>query len=92
MDLTVNKIKPFRSVVSVPGDKSISHRSVMIASIANGVSTIDNFLPGEDCLSTVRCMRQLGVEIEELSPSSLKVHGQGLHGLQEARDYLDVGN
>ncbi|HPT70561.1 MAG TPA: 3-phosphoshikimate 1-carboxyvinyltransferase, partial [Syntrophomonas sp.] len=53
MDLTVNKIKPFHSVISVPGDKSISHRSVMIASIANGVSTIDNFLPGEDCLSTV---------------------------------------
>jgi 3-phosphoshikimate 1-carboxyvinyltransferase len=92
MDLTVNKIKPFRSVISVPGDKSISHRSVMIASIANGVSTIDNFLPGEDCLSTVRCMRQMGVEIEEITVSSLKVHGRGLHGLQEAGDYLDVGN
>jgi 3-phosphoshikimate 1-carboxyvinyltransferase len=92
MDLSVNKIKPFQAVVSVPGDKSISHRSVMIASIANGVSTIDNFLPGEDCLSTVRCMRQLGVEIEQLSPTSVKVHGRGLHGLQEAGDYLDVGN
>ncbi|NLV20834.1 MAG: 3-phosphoshikimate 1-carboxyvinyltransferase [Syntrophomonadaceae bacterium] len=92
MDLTVKKYKPFQSVINVPGDKSISHRSVMIAAIANGVSTIDNFLPGDDCLSTVRCMRQLGVEIEQLSPASLKVHGRGLHGLQEAGDYLDVGN
>lgn len=92
MDLKIKPIKPFRTVLSVPGDKSISHRSVMIAAIANGVSTIDNFLPGEDCLSTVRCMRQLGVNIEELAPARLRVHGCGLHGLQEAKDYLDVGN
>ncbi len=92
MNLTVKPIQAFHSVLHVPGDKSISHRSVMIAAIANGISTIDNFLPGEDCLSTVRCMRQLGVEIEELTPTRLRVHGGGLHGLQEAEDYLDVGN
>ncbi|HRW12219.1 MAG TPA: 3-phosphoshikimate 1-carboxyvinyltransferase [Syntrophomonas sp.] len=92
MDLTVKPSQPFRAVLRVPGDKSVSHRSVMIAAIANGVSTIDNFLPGDDCLSTVRCMRQLGVKIEELTPTRLQVHGCGLHGLQEAGDYLDVGN
>lgn len=92
MELTVRPIKPFQAVISVPGDKSISHRSVMIASIANGISTVDHFLPGEDCLSTVSCMRQLGVEIEQPSPTSLKIHGRGLRDLQEAGDYLDVGN
>lgn len=92
MDLNVKAIKPFQAVIRVPGDKSISHRSIMIASIAHGTSSVENFLPGQDCLSTVRCMRQLGVEIEEISPTSLKVHGRGLHGLQEAADYLDVGN
>jgi len=92
MELKVRTIKPFQAVIRVPGDKSISHRSIMIASIANGTSSVENFLPGQDCLSTVRCMRQLGVEIEEISPTSLKVYGRGLQGLQEAGDYLDVGN
>ncbi len=92
MNLTIEKIKPFESVIKVPGDKSISHRSVMIGSIANGISTVENFLPGQDCLSTVSCMRQLGAEIEELSPTSLKINGRGLRGLIEAGDYLDVGN
>lgn len=92
MNLKVKALKPFQAVISVPGDKSISHRSIMIASIANGSSSIENFLPGQDCLSTVRCMRQLGVEIVELSPTSLKVYGRGLQGLQEAENYLDVGN
>lgn len=92
MNLKVEALKPFQTDIRVPGDKSISHRSIMIASIANGVSSIDNFLPGQDCLSTVRCMRQLGVEIVAVSPTSLKVYGRGLQGLQEAGDYLDVGN
>ncbi|CFY08766.1 3-phosphoshikimate 1-carboxyvinyltransferase [Syntrophomonas zehnderi OL-4] len=92
MNLSIKKIKPFQAVIRVPGDKSISHRSVMIGSIANGITTVENFLPGEDCLSTVNCMRQLGVEIEALSPTALKIKGRGLHGLKEAGDYLDVGN
>lgn len=92
MDLIVKKINPFKVVINVPGDKSISHRSVMIAAIANGITTIENFLPGDDCFSTVDCMRRLGVEIEQLSLTSLKVYGRGLNGLQEAGDYLDVGN
>lgn len=92
MNLTIEKLKPFQAVIRVPGDKSISHRSAMIGSIANGITTVENFLPGEDCLSTVNCMRQLGVEIEAISPTSLRIHGRGLRGLIEAGDYLDVGN
>ncbi|WP_439950884.1 3-phosphoshikimate 1-carboxyvinyltransferase [Desulfolucanica intricata] len=92
MELTVKPIKPFQSLISVPGDKSISHRSVIIGSIANGITTIENFLPGQDCLSTVRCMRQLGVDIEQTGLTGLKVKGMGLRGLSEPDNFLDVGN
>lgn len=92
MDLMVEAKKPFDSTITVPGDKSISHRSVIIGAISAGTTSIENFLPGQDCLSTVRCMRQLGIDIEELSPSNLSIHGKGIHGLSEADDYLDVGN
>ena len=52
-------------ILTIPGDKSISHRSVMFGSIAQGVTKVTNFLPGEDCLSTISCFRKLGVTIEE---------------------------
>jgi 3-phosphoshikimate 1-carboxyvinyltransferase len=92
MDLTIEKIKPFSAEVPIPGDKSISHRSVIIGAIASGNTSIHNFLPGEDCLSTLHCMRELGIEIEQISPTELIVHGKGLTGLSEPKDYLDVGN
>ncbi|GIV78275.1 3-phosphoshikimate 1-carboxyvinyltransferase [Litorilinea aerophila] len=76
----------------VPGDKSISHRAVMFASIAEGVSKISNFLDGGDCRSTVAVMRGLGVQIDEVAPTELVVHGRGLDGLQEPEDVLDCGN
>jgi 3-phosphoshikimate 1-carboxyvinyltransferase len=76
----------------VPGDKSITHRAVMLASIADGTTRITNFLAGEDCRATVRCMRQLGVEIEEVSDTSLIVHGVGLTGLKPPTSPLDCGN
>lgn len=92
MKLLVEAKKEIRSTITIPGDKSISHRSVIIGSIAEGITEIENFLPGQDCVSTVRCMRQLGIEIEEISPTHLKVHGKGLHGLLEPQDVLNVGN
>ncbi len=92
MDLLVEAKKNIQATITIPGDKSISHRSVMIGSIAEGITEVENFLPGQDCMSSVRCMRQLGIEIEELSPTHLKVHGKGLNGLQEPQDVLDVGN
>lgn len=92
MNLMVNPLQPVTRTLSIPGDKSISHRSVILGAIANGITSIDNFLPGQDCWSTVRCIRQLGVEITELAPNRLQVHGCSLDGLKEPDDYLDVGN
>lgn len=77
--------------VKVPGDKSISHRAVMFGSIANGVTRIENFLPGEDCLSTISCFRQLGVEIAQ-NGSDVMVTGKGMDGLSQPEETLYVGN
>ncbi|SHH88038.1 3-phosphoshikimate 1-carboxyvinyltransferase [Caloranaerobacter azorensis DSM 13643] len=77
--------------VRVPGDKSISHRAIMIGSIAEGKTIIHNFLMGEDCLSTVDCFRKLGVNIF-ISDEDVIVEGVGLYGLKESKDILYVGN
>lgn len=78
--------------VAVPGDKSISHRVVMLGSLAEGDTVIENFLPGEDCLSTISCFRKLGVEITGPERGKVKVRGRGLGGLAEPDDVLNVGN
>lgn len=78
--------------VTVPGDKSISHRSVIFGSIADGVTEVDNFLEGEDNLSTFAAFRAMGVEIERPSPSRLKIKGVGLKGLKEPGDVIDARN
>ncbi len=77
---------------SVPGDKSISHRAIMFGGIAEGKSTVRNFLDGHDCRATVQVMRDLGVEIEVLTPTELVVHGRGIDGLQEPNTVLDCAN
>ena len=77
--------------IIVPGDKSISHRSVMFGAIAKGVTTVTGFLMGEDCLSTVSCFRQLGVDIEQ-TDDQLIINGNGLNGLKEPEEVLNVGN
>ena len=77
--------------VSVPGDKSISHRCIMFGSIADGVTEVRNFLEGADCLATIRCFRSMGIEIEEKNTTVI-VHGKGLHGLSAPGSILDVGN
>jgi len=78
--------------VSVPGDKSISHRAVMLGALAEGATLIENFLPGEDCLATVACFRKLGVEISWTGKDSLRIQGCGLEGLREPEEVLDAGN
>jgi 3-phosphoshikimate 1-carboxyvinyltransferase len=75
--------------VPVPGDKSISHRALVLGGIADGASRVEKFLPSADCVATMSVMRRLGVEIEEHRPTTLIVHGRGLHGLREADDVLD---
>src|SRR5690606_37355516 len=78
--------------IRVPGDKSISHRSLMLGSIAEGVTEVRGFLESEDCLSTMKAMRALGVRVEQTAPQEVRVHGVGLHGLKPANHPLDMGN
>ncbi|CAM4319058.1 3-phosphoshikimate 1-carboxyvinyltransferase [Bacillus manliponensis] len=77
--------------ISIPGDKSISHRAVMFGAIAHGNTTIQGFLPGADCLSTISCFREMGVEILQ-QDDEVTVNGKGIEGLQEPKNVLDVGN
>lgn len=77
--------------IIIPGDKSISHRSVMFGSIAHGITRVTNFLPGDDCLSTISCFRKLGVTIDE-EDGQLVIYGKGFEGLTEPNEVLDVGN
>ena len=80
-----------KGIITIPGDKSISHRGVMFGSISLGITEITNFLQGADCLATIDCFRKLGIEIERKNDRVI-VHGKGLHGLSPASDVLDVGN
>ena len=77
--------------ITVPGDKSISHRSVMLGALAHGTTHVTGFLMGEDCLSTIDCFRKMGVEIE-VSGTDVVIHGVGLHGLREPQEQLYTGN
>jgi 3-phosphoshikimate 1-carboxyvinyltransferase len=87
--LTVSPGRPLRGWVQVPGDKSISHRAVLLSAIATGTGRITGFLPSGDCLATVGAVRALGVEIEEPALGTLLVRGVGLHGLREPAGVLD---
>jgi len=87
--------QPARSIrgrFTLPGDKSISHRSIMLSALADGVSEIRGFLASEDCLATLKAMRALGVRIEQIGATEVRVHGAGLHGLKQAAHALDMGN
>ena len=84
-------ITGLKGKITVPGDKSISHRCVMFGSVAKGTTEVHHFLKGADCLATIRCMRTLGIDIEEKG-SSVIIHGKGLHGLSAPSGILDVGN
>lgn len=89
--MEITKSLPLRGELSVPGDKSISHRAVMFGSLAEGTTEVTNFLQGADCLSTISCFRQMGIDIEN-TPDRILIHGKGLHGLSRPDDILDVGN
>jgi 3-phosphoshikimate 1-carboxyvinyltransferase len=78
--------------VRVPGDKSISHRSIMLGAIAEGITEISGFLEGEDALSTLNAFRAMGVTIEGPRDGNVRVHGVGLHGLTAPQGPLDMGN
>ncbi|THJ12561.1 MAG: 3-phosphoshikimate 1-carboxyvinyltransferase, partial [Nitrospira sp. CG24C] len=78
--LTITPGRPLRGTISVPGDKSITHRAVILTALANGVSRVVSYCRGDDCLNTVRAFRALGIRIDE-SDEELVVHGKGLWGL-----------
>ena len=89
--MNISPVSSLHGEISVPGDKSISHRAIMFGSLAEGTTEITNFLQGADCLSTIACFRRMGVEIENTG-SHIVIHGRGLHGLSCPSEILDVGN
>ena len=89
---TVAPIKTLRGEVSVPGDKSISHRSIMFGSLAEGTTRVSGFLMGEDNLSTWKAFESMGVTISQTGIDALEIKGVGLNGLKEPGDVLDCGN
>src|SRR5215212_11945081 len=76
MDFRVKRAPRIETEMTVPGDKSISHRAVILAALSNGVCTLRGFLPSEDCMYTVNAMRALGIKIEQPEPTTLIIHGK----------------
>ena len=91
MHLKLSKSKNLKGQVTIPGDKSISHRSIILSSLAEGTSEISGFLKGEDCLATLNSFKKMGVKIEE-QDEKISVHGVGLHGLKKPTENLYLGN
>ena len=89
--LTLRSGAPLRGHVRVPGDKSISHRALLLGAIAEGPSRVEGFLPADDCRVTLHLVRALGIRVQEHTPTTLTVHGRGLHGLQEPDEILSCG-
>lgn len=90
-DITITPVSGLRGTLTVPGDKSISHRAVMLASLSEGVTEIEGFLDGADCRSTIDCFAKMGVVVEK-DGDILRVHGKGLYGLTKPSDTLYTGN
>ena len=91
--MLVPHIHHLQGEITVPGDKSISHRSIMLGSIAKGTTEVTGFLQGADCLSSISCFEKMGIEIENNpAAGTVRIHGKGLHGLAEPVSTLDVGN
>lgn len=89
--MEIKKLACAKGEITVPGDKSISHRGVMLGSLAKGVTKISGFLSGADCLSTIDCFRRMGINIE-IEGDNVTVYGKGVHGLCEPGEMLYTGN
>jgi len=87
-----NPVKRMSGEISVPGDKSISHRAIIFAAIANGKTTVSGFLDGDDCLATIAAFRAMGVQIDGPVDQQVVIHGVGKHGLQQPAQVIDCGN
>lgn len=98
-NLVVQPAKELQGEIHIPGDKSISHRAIMLGAIAKGITTINNFLPSADCLATVDCLRKLGIDIQMsnvqfpmTNECKIIIKGKGLFGLKKSKKELYVGN
>src|SRR6202040_4474520 len=91
MELRVKRAPRIDTEITVPGDKSISHRAVIIASLSNGICKLEGFLPSEDCMRTVNALRALGIKIEQPEPDTLIVHGKK-RVLTPPKEEIDCGN
>lgn len=89
--LTITPGRPLRGTVAVPGDKSITHRAIILSALGDGSTTISGYCRGEDCLNTMRAFRALGVRVDE-DDHRLVVHGKGMWGLTEPEGPIDCGN
>ena len=83
------RVSDLHGETSLPGDKSISHRALLLGALADGTSAVRGFLPSGDCLATVGCVRSLGIEVERPAPTEVVIHGRGLGGLQPPEEGLD---
>lgn len=92
MPATFTKTNNLRGEIEIPGDKSISHRSVMLGSLAKGTTEVEHFLNAADCNSTIKCFKAMGIDVEKINEERILIHGKGLHGLTEPEQALDVGN
>ncbi|MHB8542810.1 MAG: 3-phosphoshikimate 1-carboxyvinyltransferase [Leptospirales bacterium] len=90
--MTVHGARQVSGTMTVPGDKSISHRSVILGGMAEGTSRITGFLPSDDCLNTLKAFRNLGVQVQQQAPSTILLESPGFSGLREPTDVLDFGN
>ena len=89
--MIITRKNGLKGTVCVPGDKSISHRSIILGSICDGTTEVHHFLQGADCLSSIACFRQMGINIENTG-DIVRIHGKGLHGLSKPLDVLYTGN
>ena len=92
MPAVFKKTKNLKGEIVIPGDKSISHRSVMLGALSKGTTEVTHFLNAADCNSTIRCFNNMGIEIERPENDRIIIHGKGLHGLKSPDQALDVGN
>lgn len=88
----MGRVAKVSGTVAVPGDKSISHRAIMLASMAEGQSRIRGLLSAEDTLRTVSMMTAMGVDVREISPTEILIYGKGMRSFEEPRDIIDAGN
>ena len=82
-------VQSFTGTVSIPGDKSISHRALILGALADGLQEVQGFLPGGDCQATIEVLQALGIQIDQLQEDHLVIHGQGLHGFQSPTQPLN---